>query len=98
DGRPCSRSAAHSWPRTDRTCGGGKMLVPLVVIPPAFAVAIVLAHHHGRTSFVLVDANREVTDHVFVNRGLALQLVDDGGGAIDIEHHEMRLAVTLDLV
>jgi hypothetical protein len=37
-------------------------------------------------------------DDVFVDRGLALQLGDDAGGGIDVEQHEVRLAVALDLV
>jgi hypothetical protein len=60
--------------------------------------AVLLAHHHRRAGFQLVDAHGQVTDDVFVDRGLALQLGNDAGGGLDVQQHEVRLAVLLDLV
>jgi hypothetical protein len=47
---------------------------------------------------VFVHAHGHVADDVFVDRGLAFQLGHDAGGGFDVEHHEVRLAVLLDLV
>ena len=62
------------------------------------AVAVALAHHHARAGLVLVDAHGQVTDHVFVDPGLALELRHDGARALDVQQHEVRLAVAVDLV
>ena len=47
---------------------------------------------------MLVDANRHEADHVLVDRGLTLKLGDHARRGIDVEQHEMRLAVALDPV
>src|SRR5262249_47021197 len=59
----------------------------------AFAIAVGLAHH-GRGAFLQrVDANGEKAQHVLVDALLPLDLRDGGGGCIDVEEREMRLAV-----
>src|SRR5687768_772252 len=45
-----------------------------------------------------VNAERHVTDDVFIDLGLALQLCDERRRSVDLEHHIMRLAVLLDAV
>src|SRR3546814_18457429 len=45
-----------------------------------------------------VDTNGHVADDVFVDRVLALKLGDQRAGAVDLQHHVMRLAVFRDLV
>ena len=47
---------------------------------------------------MLVDGDRHVTDHVFVDAGLALEFCNDGAGALDVEQNEVRLAIAVDLV
>ena len=47
---------------------------------------------------MLVDADGQEADDVFVDVGLALELGDGGRGRVDIEHHVMRLAVLGDAV
>jgi hypothetical protein len=47
---------------------------------------------------VLVDTDGHVADDVFVDAGLTLELSDDRARCVDVEHHEMRLAVAFDLV
>src|SRR6202035_1787785 len=59
----------------------------------AIAVAIGFAHHRRGTFLMLFDANGEIADHVFADPLLPLDLGDRGGGAIDVQQHEMRLAV-----
>src|SRR5579872_7227029 len=57
------------------------------------AVAIGLAHHCRGAFFVLLDANGEVADHVFADPFLALDLGNCDRRCVDVEQHEMRLAV-----
>src|SRR4030088_3701577 len=59
----------------------------------AITIAIGLAHHRRGTFLVLLDANGEIADHVFADPLLALDLGDRRRGAIDVEQHEMRLAI-----
>ena len=47
---------------------------------------------------MLVDADGQPADHVFVDRGLTFQLGNGAGGRFDVQQHEVRLAVALDLV
>ena len=47
---------------------------------------------------MLIDTNGHVTNDIFVNARLALELCNDGTRAFDVEHHEVCLAVTVDLV
>ena len=59
----------------------------------ALAIAIDLAHHRGGAFLVLLDADREVAQHVLVEPFLPLDLVDRGRRRVDVEQREMRLAV-----
>src|SRR5579872_2346108 len=60
---------------------------------PVVAVAIGFAHHGRRTFLELFDADGEIADHIFTDPLLALDLGNRGRRRIDIEQHEMRLAV-----
>src|SRR5207253_3492000 len=62
------------------------------------AVAIGLAHHRRRTFFVFLDADAEIADHVFADALLALDLGDRRGRRLDVEQHEVRLAVLVHAV
>src|SRR6478672_5963616 len=64
----------------------------------ALAVTIGLAHHRRGTFLVLFDADGEVADDVFADPLLALDLRDRSRGSIDVEQHEMRLAVLVHAV
>src|SRR5262249_48634247 len=66
------------------------------VVP--LAVAIGLAHHRRRAFFVFLDADAEIADHVFADALLALDLGDRRGGRVDVEQHEVRLAVLVHAV
>src|SRR5690606_12125560 len=87
--------------RTGRTCGGGKTDGPseaLLTFGAPLAVALVLAHLRGRAFLVLFDADGEPADHVLVDAVLTLELGNDAAGALDVQHHEVSLAVAVDLV
>src|SRR5579871_511731 len=62
------------------------------------AIAIGLAHHRRGAFLEFVDAHGEIAQHVLVDALLAFDLGNNGRGAIDVEHHEMRLAVLVDAV
>src|SRR5689334_8812223 len=62
------------------------------------AVAIGLAHHGGGAFLELLDANAQVAEHVFADPLLALDLGDGRGRRIDVEQHEMRLAILVDAI
>ena len=47
---------------------------------------------------MLVDADGEETDDVFVDRGLTLEFGHGRAGRVDREHHEVRLAVLRDTI
>ena len=47
---------------------------------------------------MLLDADGEPADHVLADAVLPLELGDDRAGALEIEQHEVRLAVAVDLV
>jgi len=47
---------------------------------------------------MLVHADGEEADHVLIDVRLAFELGNGRGGRIDVEHHEMRLAVLRDAV
>src|ERR1700754_821606 len=59
----------------------------------AIAVAIDLAQHRRGTFLVLVDADGEIADDVFADAFLPLDLGDHSGRAVDVQQHEMRLAI-----
>src|SRR5262249_17814868 len=61
-------------------------------------VTIGLAHHRGRAFLELLDANAQITDHVFADPLLALNLGDRRRRRVDVEQHEMRLAILVDAV
>src|SRR5690606_31836197 len=79
--------------------GGGRD-GPLFFSPLAAATTLTLiaAHHDARTFFMGLDADRQVTDHVLVDAALTLKLGDDFARAFDVEQHEVRLAVAVNLV
>src|SRR5690606_36181709 len=84
-----------------RTCGGGKTDGPseaLLTFGAALAIALVLAHLRGRTFLVLVDGDREPADHVLVDAVLPLELGNHVARTLEVEQHEVRLAVPVDLV
>src|SRR5262249_4236826 len=56
-------------------------------------IAINLAHHHRRPFLVLVDAHREIAQHVLVEPLLALDLVHHRWRRIEIHKRVVRLAV-----
>src|SRR5205814_1628073 len=62
----------------------------------ALAVAVGLAHHRGRALFVLVDAHRQVAQHVFRQPLLALDLGQRGRRRVELEHGEVGFAVLAD--
>src|SRR5262249_3388578 len=66
---------------------------PGVPVTIAIAVAIDLAHHHRRPFFVLVDAHREIAQHVLVEPLLTLDLVHRRRRRIEIHERVVRLAV-----
>src|SRR3546814_11778303 len=45
-----------------------------------------------------IDAQRHIADHVFVDRRLAFQFGDGGGGGVNVHQDIMRLAVLADAV
>src|SRR3954468_15814295 len=57
----------------------------------ALAIAVRLAHHCRGTFLVLVDAHREVAQHVLAQTLLAFDLGDRGSRRIEPEQGEMRL-------
>src|SRR5205807_659715 len=59
----------------------------------ALAVAIRFAHHRRWAFLKLVDANAQVSDDVFTDALLPLDLGDRGGRALDVQEHEMCLAI-----
>src|SRR6185369_13416220 len=61
-------------------------------------VAIGLAHHRRRAFFVFLDADAEIADHVFADALLALDLGDRRRRRLDVEQHEVRLAVLVHTV
>src|SRR4051812_33734922 len=61
-----------------------------------FAIPVHLAHHRGRALLVLVDAHRQRPQHVFREALLPLDLGQRGGGRIELEQREVRLAVLAD--
>src|SRR5207248_8043282 len=63
-----------------------------------FAVTIGLAHHCGRAFLVLLDADAEITDDVFADPLLALDLGDRRRRRVDVQQHEVRLAVLVHAV
>src|SRR6185369_4157527 len=64
----------------------------------ALAIAIGLAHHGRGTFLVLFDADGEVTDDVFRDPLLPLDLGDRGGGRIDVHQHEVCFAILVHAV
>src|SRR6185312_7537434 len=64
----------------------------------AITVAIGLAHHRRGTFLVFVDTNAEVADHVFADPLLPLDLGDRGRRTVDVQKHEMRLAILVHAV
>src|SRR5262249_39911695 len=57
------------------------------------AVTVSLAHHRRRAFLVLLDADREIADDVFGDALLALDLGDRRRRRVDVEQHEVCLAV-----
>ncbi len=57
------------------------------------AVAVDLAHHRRGAFLELVDAHREVAQHIFVEPLLPLDLVDHGRRRVEVHERVMRLAV-----
>src|SRR5581483_258200 len=73
----------------------------IAAVTPIAAVAVaalVAAHHRRRTRLVRVHAQGHVADDVLVDLGLALELGDDRGRRLEVEHHVMGLAVLGDPV
>jgi len=68
----------------------------VVAFGPAIALLVPPAHHRGRTLFVLVDADGEEADDVFVDVRLALQLGDRRRRPVNIQRNVVRLAVLRD--
>jgi RluA family pseudouridine synthase len=65
--------------------------------PARTRFAVVAAAHLGRRAFLQrFDLDRQVTDHVFAERHLALHLGHGGRGGVDVHQRVMRLAVLLD--
>src|SRR4051812_17491708 len=70
----------------------------VATITAVAVAALVAAHHRRRAGLVRVDAQGHVADDVLVDLGLALELGDDRGRCVEIEHHIMGLAVLRDPV
>src|SRR3546814_15099549 len=49
-----------------------------------------LAHHDRRSGFMRIDAQRHIADHVFVDRRLAFQFGDGGGGRSEEHTSELQ--------
>src|SRR4051794_14140026 len=85
-----------------RTVAARAAVAAVTAIPTVAAVTalapLVAAHHGGGAGLVLVDADRHVADDVLVDLGLALQLGDDAGRCLEVEHYVMALAVLGDPV
>src|SRR5262249_38471543 len=64
----------------------------------AVAVAVGLAHHRGGAFLEFGDPHSQCAQHVFVDPLLPLDLCHRGGGRINVEKGEMRLAVLADAV
>src|SRR5687767_14153411 len=62
------------------------------------AISVGLAQHRRGTFLVLVDAHREVAQHVFRETLLPLDFADGRGRRVELEQGEMRLAVLADAV
>src|SRR3546814_8098023 len=73
-------------------------VAPVTTSAAVVAARTIALHHRGRASLMLVDADGHEADDVLVAVGLALELGDRRRGSVDVEHHEMRLAVLGDLV
>src|SRR5262249_27105362 len=58
-----------------------------------FTVAIGLAHHRRRAFLQLVDTNAEIANHVLADALLPLDLSDRRRRRVDVEQHEVRLAI-----
>src|SRR3546814_7355688 len=71
-------------------------ITSVAAITTAFAVAVALAHHDRRSGFMRIDAQRHIADHVFVDRRLAFQFGDGGGGGVNVHQDIMRIAVLAD--
>src|SRR5258708_34883195 len=64
----------------------------------ALAVTIGLAHHRRGTFLMLFDADGEIADDVFADPLLALDLRDRSRGSVDVQQHEVRLAILVHAV
>src|SRR3546814_6829921 len=65
-------------------------ITSVAAITTAFAVAVALAHHDRRSGFMRIDAQRHIADHVFVDRRLAFQFGDGGGGRSEEHTSELQ--------
>ena len=75
------------------TLGSAFALAAEAAATALVAVTLGLAHHCGGTFLQLIDADGEITDDVFVDAFLTLDLGDHCCGAVDVEQHEVSLAV-----
>jgi hypothetical protein len=72
-------------------------ITPVTEAPSAAAIPAAPAAQHDRLIFFqLIDAYRQITDHVFADAHVALHLQHRVGGRIDVEQHVVALAVLLD--
>src|SRR5258708_3205939 len=62
----------------------------------AVAITVHFAHHRGGTLLVLVDAHRDIAQHVLAQAFLALDLGQRGRRRVEPKHREVRLAVLAD--
>src|SRR5947209_11506377 len=62
----------------------------------AFAIPVDFAHHRGGAFLVLVNAHRQMPQHVFGEALLPLDLGHRRGRRIELEQREVRLAVLAD--